>query len=87
MAIQLNAVKLADCISLVCTSVLGEVRLGLVDEDEEIQEVTDRTFLEKQSSNASLGTANGLLSIVKPFDPAIEMKGNGDNISFDSILE
>lgn len=46
IAIQMNAVKLGDNVSLVCSTVLGEARLGLVDEDEEVQEVTDRSYWE-----------------------------------------
>ena len=36
VAIQLHAVKIGDSVSLVCSTVLGEVRLGLVDEDEDV---------------------------------------------------
>jgi hypothetical protein len=33
VAIQLNAVKIGEQVSLVCSTVLGELRLGLVDDD------------------------------------------------------
>ena len=42
MAIQMSAVQLGDSVSLAFTTVLDQVRFGLVDEDEEVQEATDR---------------------------------------------
>jgi len=45
MAIQMRAVQLGNSVSLVFTTVLDQVRLGLVDEDEETHEATDRTYL------------------------------------------
>lgn len=42
IALQLNAFKVGDSVSLVFTKVLDEMRLGLVDEDEEVQAVADR---------------------------------------------
>src|SRR5947199_8349680 len=40
-AIQLSAVRLGDQVSLVFSKVMDELQRGLVDEDEEIAEVTD----------------------------------------------
>ena len=49
VAIQLNAVKLGDSVSLVFTTVLDVMRLGPVDEDEEVQAVTDRAYWEQRA--------------------------------------
>src|SRR5439155_9484549 len=76
VAIQMNAVKLGEHVSLVCSTVLGEVRLGLVDEDEEVQEVTDRAYWEKRGSKITLGLADELHNIIKKIDPSLEMKYN-----------
>ncbi len=46
VAIQLNAFRLDDKVSLVCTTVLDQMPLGLVDEDEEVSEVADRVYWE-----------------------------------------
>ena len=44
VAIQLRAIRLGDTVSLVFTKVMDEIRLGLVDEDEEVRaRLTDRT--------------------------------------------
>ena len=66
VAIQMNAVKLGEHVSLVCSTVLGEVRLGLVDEDEEVQEVTDRAYWEKRGSKITLGLADELHNRLRP---------------------
>src|SRR3989449_10399802 len=41
MAVQMNAVQLGDAVSLAFTTVLDQVRFGLVGEDEECHEATD----------------------------------------------
>ena len=76
VAIQMNAVKFGDQVSLVCSTVLGEVRLGLVDEDEEVQEVADRAYWEKRATKNTLEMADDLLKIIKQIDPSLEMKYN-----------
>ncbi|MFN5116541.1 MAG: hypothetical protein ACK5FE_15810 [Cyanobacteriota bacterium] len=76
VAIQLNAIQLGDAVSLVCTKVLDEVRLGLVDEDEEVQAVTDRSFWEARASKQTLAMADEILKLVKAFDSGLELKYN-----------
>ena len=49
-AIQMQAIQFGDSVSLVFTTVLSEMRLGLVGEDEEVSVVTDRAFWEKRAS-------------------------------------
>ena len=50
IAIQLNAYKFGGDIGLVFTKVLDEMPLGLVDEDEEVKEVTDRDYWLKRGT-------------------------------------
>ncbi|MCT0212958.1 hypothetical protein KQ307_05515 [Synechococcus sp. CS-1326] len=76
VAIQLNAIQLGEAVSLVCTKVLDEVRLGLVDEDEEVQAVTDRSFWEARASKQTLAMADEILKLVKAFDSGLELKYN-----------
>jgi hypothetical protein len=76
IAIQMHAVKVGENISLVCSTVLGEVRLGLVDEDEEVQEVTDRAWWEKRGAKGTLALTDELFGIIKSFDPELELKYN-----------
>ena len=64
IAIQLNAFKVGDEIALVYTKVLDELPLGLVDDDEEIQEVTDRNYWLSRGTKATVAMADEMLSIV-----------------------
>jgi predicted transport protein len=76
VAIKLSAVKLSDSVSLVCSTVLDEMRLGLVDEDEEVQAVADRSYWEARASKHTLSMADELLEVVRGLDPALELKYN-----------
>ena len=73
VAVQMNALKLEQQVSLVCTTVLGQVSLGLADDDEELREVTDRADWEKRASQTTVKMADDLLEIIHTFDPAIEL--------------
>jgi predicted transport protein len=76
VVVQMNAIKIGDQVSLVFTTVLDELPLGLVDEDEEIKEVTDRAYWEKHGTKATVGMADELLEIIKTFDKQLELKYN-----------
>jgi hypothetical protein len=76
VAIQMSAVQLGEHVSLICSTVLGEMRLGLVDEDEELHEVADRAYWERRASKSTLAIADELFGIIKTFDPALELKYN-----------
>lgn len=76
LAIQMKAVQLGNAVSLVFTTVLDPVQLGLVDEDEEVHEATDRTYWETRGSKATVAMADELLEVLKQLDPALELKYN-----------
>lgn len=76
IAIQMRAVKLGKSVSLLFTTVLDHVQRGLVDDDEEINEATDRAYWETRGSKATVAMADELLEIIKEFDPALELKYN-----------
>jgi hypothetical protein len=78
IAIQLNAFKFPghEGLALVFTKILDELPLGLVDEDEEIQEVTDRDYWLKRGSKETVKMADEMLNIIKSFAPDIEFKYN-----------
>ena len=75
IAIQMNAIKWGDQISLVCTTVLDQMSLGLVDEEEE-QEVVDRSYWEKRGTKSTVGMADQLLECIHSFDTGFEAKYN-----------
>lgn len=76
VAIQLSAIRLGANVSLVFSKVLDEVQRGLVDEDEEIAEVTDRAFWEKRGSKQTLAMTDELLAWLREIDPGLELKYN-----------
>ena len=76
IAIQMNAYKFGDEIGLVFTKVLDEMPLGLVEEDEEIQEATDREYWLKRGTQATVKMADEILTIINSFKPGYELKYN-----------
>jgi len=76
VAIQMQALQIGESASLVFTTVLSEIRLGLVGEDEEVSEVTDRAFWEKRASRPTLEMTDALASMVKEIAPDLSLKYN-----------
>ncbi len=78
IAIQMSAYQLSEGeVSLIFTTVLDEVSLGLVEEDEETKEVTDRNYWETiKGTKQTVALADQLLTIVKEFSPHLDFKYN-----------
>jgi hypothetical protein len=76
MAIQMTAVQLGTSVSLAFTTVLDQVRFGLVDEDEEVQEAADRTYWENRSSKAAVALVDELLEVAQTLNPRLQLKYN-----------
>ena len=76
VAIQMNALKFNDHIGLVFTKVLDQMKLGLVDEDEDVQETTDRSYWINRGSQKTVGMCDELLETVKGLDAELELKYN-----------
>jgi hypothetical protein len=58
------------------TKVLDELPLGLVEEDEEVQESVDRAYWESRATKETVALADELLGIIKTFDSGFELKYN-----------
>ena len=69
---KLNALRLGDNVSRVFMTVLDTVRLGPVEEDEEVQAVTGRAVLER-GSKATLAMTDKMLEIVHQLDASLEL--------------
>jgi len=76
IAIQMNAYKMGSEVGLVFTKVLDEMPLGLVEEDEEIQEVTDRDYWLKRGTQATVKMADEMLDLINSFKDGYELKYN-----------
>lgn len=75
IAIQINSIGVGDQITLVSTRVLDQMVLGVFEEEEE-QEVVDRSYWEKRASSLTVEMADSILELVKELDPTFELKYN-----------
>lgn len=76
IAIQMRALQSGGKVGLMFTTVVDLMSLGLVDEDEEGQEPTDRAYWEARGSKKTVAMADQLLGIAKVHDPTLELKYN-----------
>jgi predicted transport protein len=74
VAIQINAFKHEENISLFFQTILDQRILG-TDEEEE-KEVVDRSYWEKRGTKETLAQVDELLSIIHTIDPDIELRYN-----------
>lgn len=76
IAIQMKLIEVDGRVGLIFTRVLDELPLGL-EEDEEAQEATDRSYWEeKRGTKATVRMADKLLKMVQTFAPEYELKYN-----------
>ena len=75
IAIQLNAIKSEDNVSLVFTMVLDQMTLGFAEEDEE-QEPVNRAYWEQRSTKEILTVADQMLELIRSFAPDCNLKYN-----------
>jgi hypothetical protein len=77
IAIQMQALKVGDHMTLVFTKVMDELPLGVIDEDEDAEAApADRAYWEKRGSKATVQLADELLTIAREIDPSLELKYN-----------
>ena len=77
IAIQMQALKIGEKVTLVFTTVMDELSRGNVDEDEDAESApTDRAYWEKRGSKETVGLADQLLPVLKELDPSLELKYN-----------
>jgi len=76
IALKMTAYKVGDQVFLTFVKVIDEVVYGLVDEDEQIAEPTDRPYWEKRSSKKSLDLMDYLMTLVNEVEPTATPKYN-----------
>jgi hypothetical protein len=77
IAIQMQAVKIGDSVTVIFTIVMDELSRGYIDEDEDAEAApTDRAYWEKRGSKETVGLADQLLVVLKELDPSLEFKYN-----------
>jgi len=75
IAIQLRAFKFGDELALISTTVLDEMQLGLVDE-EEVSAPADRKYWLQRATEETVGMADSLLSVINEFAPNYKLNYN-----------
>lgn len=78
IAIQMQALKVGDHLTLVFTTVMDELTRGMVDEDEDAEAApTDRTYWEQaRGSKETVAMVDQALEIARAYDPSLELKYN-----------
>jgi hypothetical protein len=76
VAVQMSALKIGEQVGLVFTTVLDHMPLGLIDEDEEVSETTDRSYWEQRGSKQTVALADRLLELSKQHNAKLELKYN-----------
>lgn len=76
IALKMEAYKYNDKIALIFTTVLDERLLGLIDEDEEVNETTDRNYWINRGTEETVKMADEMLEIVNGFADKLELKYN-----------
>ena len=75
VALQMNAVKVGENITLIFTKVFDQ-RVSFGEGEEEIAEVTDRWYWKKRGTKAKVLMADEMLNILKGIDGELELKYN-----------
>ena len=76
IAIQLNGFKVEEKVALIFTTVLDELPLGLVDEDEDVALKADRDYWLTKGSESSLKLADDFLKLIKEVGTDYEFNYN-----------
>ncbi|UCH85327.1 MAG: hypothetical protein JSW50_06465 [Candidatus Latescibacterota bacterium] len=75
VALQMNALKWQDHVTLVFTKVLDQMTLGFEEEEEE-SDVADRAYWNKRGTPATVAVVDQALGMVHSFAPQFELKYN-----------
>jgi hypothetical protein len=77
VALQMQALKVGEHITLIFTKVMDELSRGLVDEDEDAEAApTDRAYWEKKGTKATVQLVDDLLGIAREINPSLDLKYN-----------
>lgn len=76
IAVQMRAIETASGVALLFTTVLNEMTLGLVDEDEDIQEPTDRRYWLDRSNNEIMSILDRSIEMIREFAPGYDLNYN-----------
>jgi len=76
MAIQMNAIEMPEGTGLLFTTVLDTIQQGFVDDDEDVNEPTDRTYWVNRASEKTVRLADRITKLSAEFAGAITLNYN-----------
>ena len=77
IAIQMQAIKVGENMTVVFTKVMDELERGLDDEDEDAEVAsTDRAYWENRATNETVALADQTLNVLRDLDPSLNLKYN-----------
>jgi hypothetical protein len=77
IALQVQALKVGENLTLVFTKVVDELTRGVVDEDEDAEATpTDRAYWEARGTKLTVQLVDQMLTIVREFDASLDLKFN-----------
>lgn len=77
IALQVTAIETTDGVGLQFTKVLDTVRLGYIDDDEEVAETTDRNYWETvRGTKKTVALADHVLDFARTIEPSAELSYN-----------
>ena len=72
IAIQMQACRVGDYITLIFTKVMDEFIRGLIDEDEDA-DPTDRNYWEKKATKTTVALVDQMLELLRSFDQSLNL--------------
>lgn len=77
IAIQMQAIRVGENMTVVFTKVMDELKRGLVDEDEEAEAApADRAYWENRSTKDTVALADQMLNVLRELDLGLNLKYN-----------
>ena len=77
VAIQMQALRIGEQLTIVFTTVVDEMSRGVVDEDEDAEAApTDRAYWEARANKATVALADDVLQVARDLDPSLQLKFN-----------
>ena len=77
IALQMQALKVGENMTVVFTKVMDELERGLADDDEAAEAApTDRSYWEKRATTETVALADQMLNVLRELDPSLNLKYN-----------
>ena len=83
IAIQMQALKVGENMTVVFTKVMDELERGLADDEAAEAASTDRSYWEKRATTETVALADQMLNVLRELDPSLNLKYNKSYIGLE----